>query len=327
MEWALADENKKKKRGEKIRRSVGRAALREQSPCEQSRVDRKERVFPWWKRKSKIEAAWERCRARARNGRCCNCRACRRALAPANGGADGMGGAFGARGRARACRFRPRAAHRGRWRLRWRGGRRDIRRLVRRRSDRCAQLTPRCRGSERFSPPIAAAGRGEESKPRPLDDGGCEVLRTCIAAKIGRNGQRCKSEGKKREMDGVFAPQDAVGWADRGRCRGALGRARGLARKSCGKSRISGAFPAQFPHFLSSLCVAFAMGRRWGVVLGCCAFVVRAREGASAEWAVGLRLLRGGSGGADYNCYDASTKATKGGTGCGGETKTARTVR
>lgn len=133
MEWALADEKKKKNRGEKIRRSVGRAALREQSPCERSRVDRKERVFPRWKRKSKIEAAWERCRGRARNGRCCNCRACRRALAPANGGADGMGGAFGARGRARACRFRPRAAHRVRWRLRWRAGRRCTRRLVRRR--------------------------------------------------------------------------------------------------------------------------------------------------------------------------------------------------
>lgn len=133
MEWALADEKKKKKRGEKIRRSVGRAALREQSPCERSRVDRKERVFPRWKRKSKIEAAWERCRGRARNGRCCNCRACRRALAPANGGADGMGGAFGARGRTRVCRFRPRAAHRGRWRLRWRAGRRCTRRLVRRR--------------------------------------------------------------------------------------------------------------------------------------------------------------------------------------------------
>lgn len=133
MEWALADENKKKKRGEKIRRSVGRAALREQSPCERSRVDRKERVFPWWKRKSKIEVAWERCRGRARNGRCCNCRACRRALAPANGGADGMGGAFGARGRAQACRFRPRAAHRGRWRLRWRAGRRCTWRLLRRR--------------------------------------------------------------------------------------------------------------------------------------------------------------------------------------------------
>lgn len=133
MEWALADEKKKKKRGEKIKRSVGRATLREQSPCERSRVDRKERVFPRWKRKSKIEAAWERCRGRARNGRCCNCRACRRALAPANGGADGMGGAFGARGRARACRFRPRAAHRGRWRLRWRAGRRCTWRLVRRR--------------------------------------------------------------------------------------------------------------------------------------------------------------------------------------------------
>lgn len=124
---------KKENRGEKIRQSVGRAALREQSPCERSRVDRKERVFLRWKRKSKIVAAWERCRGRARNGRCCNCRACRRALAPANGGADGMGGAFGARGRVRACRFRPRAAHRGRWRLRWRAGRRCTRRLVRRR--------------------------------------------------------------------------------------------------------------------------------------------------------------------------------------------------
>lgn len=133
MEWALADEKKKENRGEKIRQSVDRAALREQSPCERSRVDRKERVFLRWKRKSKIVAAWERCRGRARNGRCCNCRACRRALAPANGGADGMGGAFGARGRTRACRFRPRAAHRGRWRLRWRAGRRCTRRLVRRR--------------------------------------------------------------------------------------------------------------------------------------------------------------------------------------------------
>lgn len=133
MEWALADENKKKERGEKIRRSVGRAALREQSPCERSRVDRTERVFPWWKRKSKIEAAWERCRGRARNGRCCNCRACRRALAPANGGADGMGGALDALGPGWGSRLRPFAAHRGRWRLRWRAGRRDIRRLVRRR--------------------------------------------------------------------------------------------------------------------------------------------------------------------------------------------------
>lgn len=123
MEWAPADENKKKKRGEKIRRSVGRAALREQSPCERSRVDRKERVFPWWKRKSKIEAAWERCRARVRNGRCCNCRACRRALAPANGGADGMGGALDVLGPGWGSRLRPFAAHRGRWRQRRRAGR------------------------------------------------------------------------------------------------------------------------------------------------------------------------------------------------------------
>lgn len=211
MEWALADEKKKKKRGEKIRQSVGRAALREQSPCERSRVDRKERVFPRWKRKSKIEAAWERCRGRARNGRCCNCRACRRALAPANGGADGMGGALDALGTGWGSRLRPFVAHRGRWRQRWRAGRRDTRRLVRRRSDRCAQSAPRCRGSERFSPPIEAAGRGEESKPRPLDDGGCEVLRTCIAAKIGRNGQRCKSEGKKRESGRCFRPQRRCG--------------------------------------------------------------------------------------------------------------------
>ena len=190
---------------------MGRAALREQSPCERSRVDRKERVFPWWKRKSKIEAAWERCRGRARNGRCCNCRACRRALAPANGGADGMGGALDVLGPGWGSRLLPFAAHRGRWRQRWRAGSRDTRRLVRRCSDRCAQLAPRCRGSERFSPPIAAAGRGEESKPRPLDDGGCEVLRTCIAAKIGRNGQRCKSEGKKREGGWCFRPQRRCG--------------------------------------------------------------------------------------------------------------------
>ena len=228
---------------------MGRAALREQSPCERSRVDRKERVFPWWKRKSKIEAAWERCRARARNGRCCNCRACRRALAPANGGADGMGGALDVLGPGWGSRLLPFAAHRGRWRQRWRAGRRDTRHLVRRRSDRCAQLAPCCRGSERFSPPIAAAGRGEESKPRPLDDGGCEVLRTCIAAKIGRNGQRCKSEGKKREMDGVFALQDAARWTDCRWERGVFCSAGGLARNRCGKSQKSGAFLAQCPLF------------------------------------------------------------------------------
>ena len=312
MEWALADENKKKKWGEKIRRSVGRAALRERSPCERSRVDRKEKVFPRWKRKSKIEAAWERCRGRARNGRCCNCRACRRALAPANGGADGMGGAFGARGRAQACRFRPRAAHRGRWRQRWRAGKRDTRRLVRRRSDRCAQSAPRCRGSERFSPPIAAAERGEESKPRPLDDGGCEVLRTCIGAKIGRNGQRCKSEGKKREIDGVFALQDAVGRTDRGRCRGALDRARGLARNRCGKSRKSGAFLAQCPHFLSSLCVAFAME----ATMGCRSRLLRVRSEGEGRgfcrmgcWAAPAAH---GGGEADGNCCAVTTKMRRG---------------
>ena len=65
--------------------------------------------------------------------------------------------------------------------------------------------------AERFSPPIAAAGRGEESKPRPLDDGGCEVLRTCIGAKIGRNGQRCKSVGKKRESEWCFRSQRRCG--------------------------------------------------------------------------------------------------------------------
>ena len=50
-------------------------------------------------------------------------------------------------------------------------------------------------------------------------------------------------------------------------------------------------------------------------------FAPQAPGEAAAEWIVALCLLRGGSGGADGNCCDASAKATKGATACGGETK------
>lgn len=50
-------------------------------------------------------------------------------------------------------------------------------------------------------------------------------------------------------------------------------------------------------------------------------FAPQAPGEAAAEWIVALCLLSGGSGGADDNCCDASAKATKGRTGCGGETK------
>lgn len=156
-------------------------------------------------------------------------------------------------------------------------------------------------------------------------------MRTCIAAKIGRNGQRCKSEGKKREMDGVFAPNDAAGWADRRRDWGVLGSAGGLARKSCGKSRISGSVFVRCSPFSGGTSRGFRDGWAMWCRFRSWPFAPQAPGGAAAEWIVVLCLLSGGSGGADDNCCAASVKATKGTTGCGGEPKNGsdshRTVR
>ena len=54
-----------------------------------------------------------------------------------------------------------------------------------------------CRGSEETSPRFVAVGRGEVSKPEPLDDGGCGALLTCLCAKLGRKGRKSKPQGEK----------------------------------------------------------------------------------------------------------------------------------
>ena len=134
-------------------------------------------------------------------------------------------------------------------------------------------------------------------------------------------GKDANLKAKNVRADGVFARNDAVGRTDRGRCRGALGRARGLARKSCGKSRKSGCFFVRCSPFSGGTSRLLRDGwatwrrfRSWP-------FAPQAPGGAAAEWIVALCLLSSGSGGADDNCCDASAKATKGTTGCGGETK------
>ena len=128
-------------------------------------------------------------------------------------------------------------------------------------------------------------------------------------------------KAKNVRADGVFARKVAVGRTDRGRCRGALDCARGLVRKSCGKSRKSGCISVRCSPFSGGtsrrLRDGWATWRRFRSWL----FAPQAPGGAAAEWIVALCLLRGGSGGADNNCCDASAKATKGTTGCGGETK------
>lgn len=128
-------------------------------------------------------------------------------------------------------------------------------------------------------------------------------------------------KAKNVRADGVFARKVAVGRTDRGRCRGALDCARGLARKSCGKSRKSGSVSVRCSPFSGGtsrrLRDGWATWRRFRSWL----FAPQAPGGPAAERIVALCLLRGGSGGADGNCCDASAKATRGTTGCGGETK------
>ena len=128
-------------------------------------------------------------------------------------------------------------------------------------------------------------------------------------------GKDANLKAKNVRVDGVFARKDAAGRTDRGRCRGALVRARGLARKSFGKSRKSGCVFVR--------CLPFSGGTsrrlRDGWATRRCfrswPFAPWAPGGAAAEWIVALCLLRGGSGGADGNCCDASAKATKGAVG------------
>ena len=121
--------------------------------------------------------------------------------------------------------------------------------------------------------------------------------------------------------DGVFARKDAVGRTDRGRCRAALGRARGLARKSCGLSRTSGDVFVRCSLFSGGTSRRLRDGRATWRRFRSWLCAPWAPGGAAAEWIVALCLLRGGSGGADGDCCAASAKATKGATACGGETK------
>ena len=140
-------------------------------------------------------------------------------------------------------------------------------------------------------------------------------------------GKDANLKAKNVRADGVFARKDAAGRTDRGRCRGALGRARGLARKSCGKSRKSGCVFVRCPLFSGGTSRLLRDGwatwrrfRSWP-------FAPQAPGGAAAEWIVALCLLRGGSSGADDNCCAASAKATKGAVGLRRRNKkTAQTV-
>ena len=164
-----------------------------------------------WKRKNKTGLPWGRCRARGRNGKCCNFDVNSPDLVPV--------GRCGGDTERLFCRCLPATWLWGQWQSvlvvplvpRLHAGSRHRPRL--RLAHRCGawSKSAHCRGSEETSPRFVAVGRGEVSKPEPLDDGGCEVLRTCIGAKIGRNGQRCKSVGKKRESGRCFRPQSRSG--------------------------------------------------------------------------------------------------------------------
>ena len=134
-------------------------------------------------------------------------------------------------------------------------------------------------------------------------------------------GKDANLKAKNVRADGVFARKVAVGRTDGGCCRAALGRARGLTRKSCGKSRKSGCVSVRCSPFPGGttrrLRDGWATRRRFRSWL----FGAQAPGGAAAERIVAPCLLRGGSDGADGDCCDASAKATRGTTGCGGETK------
>lgn len=134
-------------------------------------------------------------------------------------------------------------------------------------------------------------------------------------------GKDANLKAKNVRADGVFALQDAAGWTDCRWERGVFCSAGGLARKSCGKSRKSGCvsvrcspFSGGTSHRLRDGWATWRRFRSWP-------FAPQAPGGAAAEWIVALCLLSGGSGSADDNCCDASVKATKRTTGCGGETK------
>lgn len=122
-------------------------------------------------------------------------------------------------------------------------------------------------------------------------------------------------KAKNVRADGVFARKDAVGRTDRGCCRGALDCARGLARKSCGKSRKSGCVSVRCSLFSGSTSRWLRDGRATWRRFRSWLFAPWAPGGAAAEWIVALCLLRGGSGGADRDCCAASAKATKGAVG------------
>ena len=148
-----------------------------------------------WKRKNKTGQPSGRCRARGRNGKCCNFDGHSPDLVPSSRCGGDTEGLF--------CRCLVGTWLWHQWRSvlvmplvpRLHAGSRHRPRLAHRRGGRSKWA--HCRGSEETSPRFVAVGRGGVSKPMPFYDGGCGALLTCLCAKLGRKGRKNKSQGEK----------------------------------------------------------------------------------------------------------------------------------
>ena len=196
-----------------------------------------------WKRKNKTGQPSGRCRARGRNGKCCNFDGHSPDLVPSSRCGDDTEGLF--------CRCLPATWLWGQWRSvlvmplvpRLHAGSRHRPRLAHRRGGRSKWA--HCRGSEETSPRFVAVGRGGVSKPMPFYDGGCGALLTCVGAKLGRKGRKSKPQGEKCVVVNRFFVRIKV----------ALSKQR---RKSCGVSAHGGGLFVGMVHsFLLLPCVSF----------------------------------------------------------------------
>ena len=195
-----------------------------------------------WKRKNKTEQPSGRCRARGRNGKCCNFDGHSPDLVPSSRCGGDTEGLF--------CRCLVGTWLWHQWRSvlvmplvpRLHAGSRHRPRLAHRRGGRSKWA--HCRGSEETSPRFVAVGRGGVSKPMPFYDGGCGALLTCLCAKLGRKGRTSKPQGEKYVVVNRFFVRIKV----------ALSKQR---RKSCGVSAHGGGLFVGMVHFPSTALFLF----------------------------------------------------------------------
>ena len=242
--------NAEKKSEEKTKRGEDHASLRVPSPCDSPRDYQKQREFPVWKRKNKTGQPSGRCRARGRNGKCCNFDGHSPDLVPSSRCGGDTEGLF--------CRCLVGTWLWHQWRSvlvmplvpRLHAGSRHRPRLAHRRGGRSKWA--HCRGSEETSPRFVAVGRGGVSKPMPFYDGGCGALLTCLCAKLGRNGRTSKPQGEKCVVVNRFFVSIKV----------ALSKQR---RKSCGVSAHGGGLFVGMVHsFLLLPCFFSSRGHASG---------------------------------------------------------------